>query len=127
MQSSYNYYLVALSYAIAAYASYTALSISSRLIHSQSKLRWLLAGSVSMESGGTFFFMITEPHNLHVLIVDDNKANRQILEAMPASWNISYESPDSGEACLNKSLNKNTIKDILKKWAANSTQRQKND
>jgi signal transduction histidine kinase/CheY-like chemotaxis protein/NO-binding membrane sensor protein with MHYT domain len=51
MQITYNYYLVALSYFIAAYASYAMLSISERLIKSKSKTKWLLGGSVSLASG----------------------------------------------------------------------------
>ena len=51
MEISYNYYLVALSYVIAAYASYGALSLSGRLINSHSKKTWLLAGSASMGCG----------------------------------------------------------------------------
>jgi len=51
MEISYNYYLVVLSYVIAAYASYGALSISGRLINSHSKRKWLLAGSASMGCG----------------------------------------------------------------------------
>ena len=73
MESSYNYYLVALSYAIAAYASYAALSISSRLIHSQSKIKWLLAGSLSMGSG------IWSMHFIGMLAYEMN---------MPMSYNI---------------------------------------
>lgn len=51
MQASYNYYLVALSFVIAAYASYTMLVVSERLINSHSKVKWLLAGAVTLGSG----------------------------------------------------------------------------
>jgi len=51
MQASYNLYLVALSYFIAAYASYTTLSISRKLLHSEVKIKWLLAGSATLGSG----------------------------------------------------------------------------
>ena len=51
MQASYNYYLVALSYFIAAYASYSTLSITERLINSYSKTKWLLGGSTILGSG----------------------------------------------------------------------------
>ena len=51
MQASYNYYLVALSYLIAVYASYAMLSVSEMLINSDSKLKWLLGGSVTLGSG----------------------------------------------------------------------------
>jgi signal transduction histidine kinase/NO-binding membrane sensor protein with MHYT domain/CheY-like chemotaxis protein len=51
MQSSYNLYLVALSFFIAAYASYSMLSVSERLINAESKIKWLLAGSVTLGSG----------------------------------------------------------------------------
>lgn len=51
MEISYNFYLVVLSYVIATYASYGALSLSGRLIKSHSKRKWLLAGSASMGCG----------------------------------------------------------------------------
>lgn len=48
MQATYNYYLVALSYAIAAYAAYSTLLISSKLINSTFKIKWLVAGSTTL-------------------------------------------------------------------------------
>ena len=51
MQASYNYYLVALSFVIAAYASYTMLSVSERLINSTDKIRWLIAGACTLGAG----------------------------------------------------------------------------
>ncbi|MDH5660175.1 MAG: response regulator, partial [Gammaproteobacteria bacterium] len=53
MQESYNPYLVALSFFIAAYASYSMLSISERLINadSKSKLMWLFGGATTLGSG----------------------------------------------------------------------------
>lgn len=51
MQASYNLYLVALSYCIAAYASYVTLLISERVVNSHSKVKWLLGGSATLGSG----------------------------------------------------------------------------
>ncbi|MDH5395413.1 MAG: ATP-binding protein, partial [Gammaproteobacteria bacterium] len=51
MQISYNLYLVALSFFIATYASYSMLSVSERLINASLKIKWLLAGSLSLGSG----------------------------------------------------------------------------
>lgn len=51
MQISYNLYLVVLSFFIATYASYSMLSVSERLINAASKIKWLIAGSLSLGSG----------------------------------------------------------------------------
>ena len=51
MQTSYNIYLVALSFMIASYASYSMLSVSERLINEKEKIKWLLAGSITLGSG----------------------------------------------------------------------------
>ena len=51
MQISYNLYLVALSFFIASYASYSMLSVSERLINEKAKIKWLLAGSITLGSG----------------------------------------------------------------------------
>ena len=53
MQASYNLYLVALSYSIAAYASYATLSITRKLVNStaEAKIKWLLGGSATLGSG----------------------------------------------------------------------------
>ncbi|MCK4865069.1 MAG: response regulator [Gammaproteobacteria bacterium] len=52
MQASYNYYLVSLSFFIAAYASYSMLSVSERLINEkESKIRWLVAGAATLGCG----------------------------------------------------------------------------
>lgn len=51
METSYNLYLVALSFFIASYASYAMLSVSERLINEDSKIKWLTAGSITLSSG----------------------------------------------------------------------------
>lgn len=51
MQTSYNLYLVALSFFIASYASYSMLSVADHLINSKTKIKWLLAGSLTLGSG----------------------------------------------------------------------------
>jgi len=51
MQASYNFYLVALSCFIAAYASYATLAISERLVNSEEKTKWLLGGSITLAAG----------------------------------------------------------------------------
>ncbi|MDH5517266.1 MAG: response regulator [Gammaproteobacteria bacterium] len=51
METSYNFYLVALSYFIAAYASYATLAVSERLIQSHSKIKWLSGGAIILACG----------------------------------------------------------------------------
>lgn len=51
MEANYNYYLVALSYVIAAYASYAMLNVAERLINNKEKKQWLLSGSASLGTG----------------------------------------------------------------------------
>ncbi|MGZ7442350.1 EAL domain-containing protein [Paenibacillus sp. TH7-28] len=53
MEGSYNYYIVALSVAIAILASYSALSIAAKISFSDGKMKlfWLLGGSLVMGSG----------------------------------------------------------------------------
>ena len=51
MEVSYDFTLVALSFFIASYASYSMLSVSERLINSKTKIKWLLAGSLTLGSG----------------------------------------------------------------------------
>lgn len=51
METSYNLYLVALSFFIASYASYSMLSVSKRLINENLKIKWLIAGSTTLASG----------------------------------------------------------------------------
>lgn len=53
IEGHYNYYIVALSAVIAILASYSALSITAKISHSQGKTRyfWLLAGAFVMGNG----------------------------------------------------------------------------
>ncbi|GGA60211.1 bifunctional diguanylate cyclase/phosphodiesterase [Ornithinibacillus halotolerans] len=53
MTVSYNYYMVALSFLIAILASYSALSIASRISNAEGKMRffWLFSGSFVMGTG----------------------------------------------------------------------------
>ena len=91
------------------------LAISARLVE-------LMEGEISVESqvgeGSTFFFTITtnfikEPENSHhvvdqllrykskkVLVVDDNKTNRRILQLQLKCWNIETVAVQSGFEAL---------------------------
>jgi signal transduction histidine kinase/NO-binding membrane sensor protein with MHYT domain/DNA-binding response OmpR family regulator len=51
MEMSYNYGLVALSYLIAAYASFAVLGIAKRIYRDKHKLNWLGVGSITMGLG----------------------------------------------------------------------------
>ena len=87
------------------------LAISQNLVE-------LMGGELRVESelgkGSTFWFEVplgrckeSEPARpidddieRHVLVVDDNKTNRLILEELLHSWGVRHESADSGERAL---------------------------
>ena len=71
MQASYNLYLVALSYFIAAYASYATLSISKKLLRSEVKIKWLLAGSATLSIAQLPLLSVADPANNHLIFTSE--------------------------------------------------------
>ncbi|GJM71243.1 hypothetical protein HMSSN036_34590 [Paenibacillus macerans] len=74
MEGSYNYYIVALSAAIAILASYSALSIAAKISSSDGKMRlfWLFGGSLVMGSGvWSMHFVGMLAFHLHVQVKYD--------------------------------------------------------
>lgn len=74
MEGSYNYYIVALSVVIAILASYSALSITSKISDSNGKIRlfWLLAGALVMGIGvWSMHFVGMLAFHLHAMVKYD--------------------------------------------------------